>query len=55
MMISTNTQCLLSNGKVGTFKGYKETPSGLLLRFLIIENGKQTEQLFTKYETIKTI
>jgi hypothetical protein len=55
MKYSTGLEYLLAGDKVGTFKGFKETNSGLLLRFLIIENGKQTEQLFSKHETIKTI
>lgn len=55
MKYSIGLQYLLTGDKVGTFKGFKETKSGLLLRFLIIENGKQTDQLFSKHETIKTI
>ncbi|NBW13866.1 MAG: hypothetical protein EBR82_38275 [Caulobacteraceae bacterium] len=35
----------------GTFQGYKESPSGLLLRFAI-PGG---EQIFTKYDIIKKI
>lgn len=55
MKYSTGLQYLLTGNKVGTFKGFKETNSGLLLRFLIIENGKATEKAFTKYDIIKTI
>jgi hypothetical protein len=55
MILSTNTQCLLSNGKVGTFKGYKETNSGLLLRFIYPERGRMIEQTFSKYEIIKKV
>ena len=36
---------------VGTFQGYKESQSGLLLRFAI-PGG---EQIFTKYDVIKKI
>ena len=54
MKYTTGTQYLLNTTAghvVGTFQGYKESPSGLLLRF-IIPGG---EQIFTKYDVIKKI
>jgi hypothetical protein len=53
MIYTTNTQYLLMGNIVGTFKGYKETPGGLVLRFQIPKH--QEEQIFSKYEVIKKI